>query len=1576
MAANRSAALLANTVAVLAAAFLQTAATETATETATATAIAAPVAHAATDDDIETTSEINIDAPFLFDWGNAPGTGPYFAANNIDAATQITTAALMGGACIVVFSMLRMRWPELYSHRLRLRNMRPSNIPRTLLGWMYPVVTMSDRHVLETIGLDAVLFFRAYRMFIYMFFSLAVLGMVILYPVNLFWSREYLGDDESHTVFDSPISYVPELSGRYSVAHVFLAYAFAAIIYFYIDRFALHAITMRWHYLLLTRRSGNSRTLMVTRLPRELRTTRRLARFVQGMGVGAVESVHIPPADSELNDALKARASALQSLEAAYTAYLGNPCRARTYDPALLKRVVLAEGADARDVERRLLFRWARRRKQQPIDRPRTWVTRKTALAHSDFQLRSNSWWPPLVRVDAIDHWRSRLTAADQRLKAARDSFARSPAGAVGFVTMRRPVDAYILSQLSVHAQPSACSFRMAPEARAVVWRNVARPQARRLLRLVVGLLMTIALLFLWCVPVILISTLISLRFLVTRVPGLVDVVNNNKFVRSLLGYTLPSLILTIFMTILPRLLWSFVLVGGDRSFAEADKNMLIRHMYFLVIYIVIIFGMSGSVWSSIYNLFTDFGGFWDQLVAALPQMASWYCVYVMLYGAGYQVMKLLHLKSVCRFLFFQARARTPRDYMRAISPVYIDWGTFQPYTILFFLIGILYAHLQPLLLPMTVLYFLVGLFVMKYMCVYAWYFRHQSAGAIWPVIVRRMVVCVMLYQALTTAVFASANNHWFVAPMIVLMLFSWYYFWVRCKYLRQLSEAVPLQLLREAERRRAAVLASERADLAARLQGRKEGASQQDRDAAAAAAVATTSVAWADGARCEAARMDTPECDVDDPISPSTALCADSVGCIGATGSSSSTKPRRRGVRRFVERIISLVLDTLIGDPAAPLWAHIDDYAFPERVDRAMRPAGRSEQDPHMSKMQPGSLIDIAWSTIRGIPRGLRAIGSEYFLGFSVPRAYLDTSVAEYPRVRNTEDAFKSGRSLRRRKKQNQDDGISDSAAEESSASEQSDGNDGGDQESLLLRARLRSMSGGDADFSSLGSSSVANFCLAPDQSASARRGAHLLETADAGADEISADEQLLSGATPRPSAPPLPAVGGPRLHRASTFVALYDSRTGKPTAMQYQAQSTELPHGTHMNRKKTDFSQANMAHLPGVLDSTQFSYLHPGMYGDLPSLWLPVASLKHRKQARKSARQLLRDAFDAVEDAIGDNFIGEKNMTRLQGKRRDLKSHALRRLSSVQSGLKFAGTLRSRSSSLSISSRDPIEKQRQQPPLADESLASPSLIQLRQLGADEASSMQPPLATGADDLASMTPSELQAKVEDMHVESQCRALGIDPAVVREWDPTGLHHCISSANMQGGPFSSGGRNGSGAQVGPESSHDPAALFSAGRKGVARLSSRPLASLSRGSDSASINNKAPGDDDTDTVPASDGESSSSDNDINDYDAYNDTQQSIAAINGGGGARLQPASGASKSRHRRLPTIVSIISAPLQRFSSNNAASRPDSSQQQQQQQQSRGGDDGNSGSSVESYNDDGEKPQELDRRVEEGGYHR
>ncbi|KAJ2851064.1 hypothetical protein IWW36_001411 [Coemansia brasiliensis] len=1307
------------------------------------------------DSDDDETSQINIDVSFLFDWGNAPGTGPYFTSNNIDAAQQITTAALMGSICLLVFSLLRLRWPELYSHRLRLRHMRPSNIPRTLLGWIYPACTMSDRHVLETIGLDAVLYFRAFRMLIYMFICLSAFGMLILYPVNFYWGREEDPQNDKHTIFDSPIANVSSLSGRYSSAHAFLAFVFAIILFFYIDRFALHTISMRWHYLLLTRRSGNSRTLMLTHLPRELRSEGALTRFIRGMRIGQIEAVHVTPMSQELNQALAHRTKVLQKLEHAFADVLGNPCRARTYDPELLKRVVLTDSPEARELERRLVRRWARSRgrsnkssedaKRKPASRPSLTIMRKIR------DPETKKWQWPLQRVDAIDHWRNALFAADLRLQKARSTFDSGEGGTTAFVTMTSAVDAQTISQLHVHARPDTCKIRMAPEARAIVWKNIGRPYSSKMLRYLVGVLMTIALLLLWCVPVILISTLISLRFLVTRSPGLAEAVKNSQFLRSLMSYTLPSLILTIFMTILPRLLWSFVLVGGDRAYSIADKNMQIRHLYFLVIYIVVIFGMSGPVWANVYDLFTDFGGFWSQLVNALPQMATWYCVYVMLYGAGYQVLKLLHLKSVCRYIFLQAKAHTPRDYMKAISPVFIDWGTFQPYTVLFFFVGILYAHLQPLLLPMCLLYFLVGTFVMRYMCIYSWYFRQQTAGMIWPVIFRRMVLCILAYQALTTAVFSGDENRWFIAPMLVLMLFTWYYFWVRCPALKQLGDSLPLQLLREAERRRHVTLMNEQSQ---RLATSSSTGPQTDIPQNSAWAPNEPGGLAVPSLLLTRATMDSFSA-VHNPDEPASN---------GASGDLEEQAlmpqpprpPRtlqwfsnwlRTALVHPIRSLISSVSFALVylrGDPAAPLWEHMDDYAFPERVEK-LTPAGRSSLDPRQAKEQPGSMLDITRSIIMGIPRACASVGQEFFMNFHIPRAYLDTSVVSYPKAENVESAFKT-QHRRKYPKQKKVRQLYDTEKIATAAEKQEgDLNESlpSDEEQVSFVSRNTGSTGRREE-----SVRQMQFCLAPPDDLPPNFVPCICENPPA---DISAE----------------PASPLTRSAKKILVDADGDSPMAKDT-MLYQSFSNEIPFGTQMNRRFTDFSQPNMSYLPGVLDTTNFLYLHPGLYGNLPSLWLPVQSLKHRTQSKRSAVERFRSAIHALESAFEENVIGERTAEKLQQKR-ELVKQKIR-----DKRLTPFSTRTSPRNSLDSGSAIGSQAEGKRKVSFSEQPQSSSQVPFNDA---ESIDIQPSLVSGSQHPPNLE-KVAQQEANDMLVRSKCSSLGIDPSIVEQWDPLQLHRC------------------------------------------------------------------------------------------------------------------------------------------------------------------------------------------------------
>ncbi|KAJ2355860.1 hypothetical protein GGF43_002430, partial [Coemansia sp. RSA 2618] len=413
------------------------------------------------------------------------------------------------------------------------------------------------------------------------------------------------------------------------------------------------------------------------------------------------------------------------------------------------------------------------------------------------------------------------------------------------------------------------------------------------------------------------------------------------------------------------------------------------------------------------------------------------------------------------------------------------------------------------------------------------------------------------------------------------------------------------------------------------------------------------------------------------------------------------------------------------------PLWEHIDDYAFPERVEK-LKPAGRTAQDPRMAKEQPGSLLDILKSIALGIPRACASIGQEFFMNFHVPRAHIDTSVVSYPRAENTESAFetKHRRQFPKRKKQ----AVGVSAASAVSGASSSAGESEEDELASLFPPPSA------ATTRHTDSVRQMQFCLAPAQ-----------ELPPTFVPRISEKDELPPTSGPPEKLAPLviPSRGQP-------------NQTPRIAAMQFQAYSSELPFGMQMNRRRTDFTQANMSYLPGVLDSTQFTYEHPGLYGDLPSLWLPVQQLKHRAELKRTATQRLKSAFHALESAFEDNVIGEHAAGKLHAKGKRVQ----RRVRDATRLTPF-GTRQSPRPSIDSASIVSDHRQRSANVVVDDD--------------DDISSI------GDRPMGAISGAQVQQKMEEMMLRSRCTALGIDPAVVEQWDRLGLHRCASKVVVEPG---------------------------------------------------------------------------------------------------------------------------------------------------------------------------------------------
>jgi hypothetical protein len=115
--------------------------------------------------------------------------------------------------------------------------------------------------------------------------------------------------------------------------YLFFTYLFVFATFYFTFLNYRDYVRIRREFLLRKAKTLSARTLLVTGIPRNLRTDRKLAEYFENLGIGVVESVHTIRHVGRLLEFIKERAQHLRQLETAYTNYLGNPCDNPNYDP-------------------------------------------------------------------------------------------------------------------------------------------------------------------------------------------------------------------------------------------------------------------------------------------------------------------------------------------------------------------------------------------------------------------------------------------------------------------------------------------------------------------------------------------------------------------------------------------------------------------------------------------------------------------------------------------------------------------------------------------------------------------------------------------------------------------------------------------------------------------------------------------------------------------------------------------------------------------------------------------------------------------------------------------------------------------------------------------------------------------------------------------------------------------------------------------------------------------------------------------------------------------------------------------
>ncbi|KAJ2713766.1 hypothetical protein H4R19_002083 [Coemansia spiralis] len=720
-------------------------------------------------------------------FGNEPkNPADEYIAHASDLLTQTVFSLLLGGTAFLAFCLLRSRWPDVYAPRGRLLFAAPARMGKTFLGWIRMVLDAKDYDIMYSVGLDALLVLRLFKMLGALAAAGALLGLVVVVPLKVALDPTVRdGGNGSGGAGDARSWYnritTAAMGSEHPLAvHFAFAYVFTALVYFYFARFAYQAVSLRWHYLLRVRNTRPARSVMVTGIPADLAEESRLRQHFERCGLGRVVSVEIVPRVERLGVLVRRRARLLALIEERATDILGNPCAAPGYDRAALYRLLTSahRGSDAAAEAEQLLRRWAQPRFHSPRGEHR--------LATVLDQLRA------LLR--RFHHADSTVQHARHEWFASLDG-RRDRSSTVGFVTFADAASAHLAAQSFTYAQPFQLRTELAPEPRDVFWDNITLPLSARVARGAVSLVAYMVMLVYWLTMAFLLSALVSLDSLKGYFPWLPDVAEKNRWLKGLFQYTTPTFTLSVMNAFVPHILSWLARLSGTQSRSGIQRTVLQRYFIFLVSNVLLIFTVSRAVLTD-YEKWIENPALIPKLLATrLPTAAPFFMDYVILFGLGYYPIQLLQIGSISLAAFRRMVCRTPRQFADAMRPNHIDWAFILPQPMLVFVIMATYSSLAPLVFVLAAVYYVIAYVVTKYLAYYVYARQFETAGEFIIPVLKLLTGSLWHYYCLIIGLCALKGAIVYVLLLLPLLWVNAYLLGTLSRQFYEHGKFVPLDM-------------------------------------------------------------------------------------------------------------------------------------------------------------------------------------------------------------------------------------------------------------------------------------------------------------------------------------------------------------------------------------------------------------------------------------------------------------------------------------------------------------------------------------------------------------------------------------------------------------------------------------------------------------------------------------------------------------------------------------------------------------------------------------------------------------
>ncbi|ORX93606.1 DUF221-domain-containing protein [Basidiobolus meristosporus CBS 931.73] len=625
---------------------------------------------------------------------------------------------VIAGAIYVAYAGVRLLDKSIYQPRTYMVDdeKRPPKLSPNPFSWLLEVYHTPDKVLLSRVGMDAYVFLRFLRMCFYLFFSITVISLVILLPINITGQQGLTGLNRLN------IGNVKTTSKLW--AHVILDYLFTGLVLYFMNREMKVYLKLRQRYLMSSEHQDNpmSTTILLTGVPDELNNVEKLTEIFSVYPDGVKHAYINRNANTLQADVVK-RQQIVEKLEQAEANFI----MASLKDPT------------------------------KPPMRP----THRLG-------------WVPFrgPKVDSIDYYKQELAQMNEKILEQQKDPSVFPRRASAFITFHSQIAAHLAVQALAHNKPLVMEGRyLEVDPNEVIWENLNMFSLERYIRKAIAVACGASLVVLWFFPVSFVAAVFSFDRIAQAIPALKNI-QWNPVVLGVVKGILPPLGMAILMALLPIILALLSRFEGLVRNSDIQVAVMDKYFFFLVINVFLFTTLAISALTEIEGIIKDISKLFPLLGSNIPVSSTFYMNYVMLNGISGGVKELLQaVPFVLRFVLTSLLPKTPRKLINLKSMPQIEWGTFFPQHTFVFVLGIVYATISPIFLIFVSAYFLITYFVYHHQFQYVYDSSHfQSGGLLLPKAIYHMFVGLYIYH-LTMAGVVLAKNAYaqFIMQLVLL---------------------------------------------------------------------------------------------------------------------------------------------------------------------------------------------------------------------------------------------------------------------------------------------------------------------------------------------------------------------------------------------------------------------------------------------------------------------------------------------------------------------------------------------------------------------------------------------------------------------------------------------------------------------------------------------------------------------------------------------------------------------------------------------------------------------------------------